>query len=151
MTLRRYPWTVTLARALYSLTRPRFTMGVVGVLFNGEGRVLMVEHVFHPYLPWGLPGGWVERNEQPGESLLRELREELEIKATLGPLLIIETIVPNHVDVAYLCTSDDPIGKLSFELLGYQWVDPRTLPPTHEFHRLAIERAQSLLALESRM
>ena len=150
-TLRRFPWIVSFARALYSLSRPRFTMGVVGVLFNAEGRVLLVEHVFHPYLPWGLPGGWVERNERPGESLLRELREELEIEATLGPLLLIDNLEPDHLDIAYMCSSASPVGKLSYELLGYKWVDPAALPPTHEFHRQAIARAQSLLAIDTRI
>lgn len=150
MLLRRHPWTVAIARSLYSVTRPRFTMGVVGVLFNPQGQVLLVEHVFHPYLPWGLPGGWVERNERPGDGLLRELREELQVKATLGALLAIDSLEHNHLDIAYLCSTTDPIGKLSYELLGYQWADPNALPPTHDFHRLAIEQAQALFALELR-
>ncbi len=150
MLLRRYPWLVALAKRLYSVTRPRFTMGVVGVIFNPQGQVLMVEHVFHPYLPWGLPGGWVERNERPGESLLRELREELQLQATLGELLAIDSIERGHLDVAYLCSTTDGIGSLSYELLGYQWADPNALPPTHDFHRLAIERAQALFRLELR-
>ena len=43
-----------------------------------QGQVLLVEHVFHPYAPWGLPGGWIDRNESPSQTaVIRELQEEL--------------------------------------------------------------------------
>ena len=150
MILRRNPWAVVAAKRVYGLTRPHFTMGVVGVLFNSRGQVLMVEHVFHPYLPWGLPGGWVERNEHPGDSLRRELREELTIEAEIGAILVVDNFEPHHLDLAYLCRGPETVGPLSFELLGCQWVEPDQLPPTHEFHRLAIQRGQAMRALELR-
>ncbi|MBZ0287924.1 MAG: NUDIX hydrolase, partial [Anaerolineae bacterium] len=77
MTIRRAPWLAITARALWRIRQARFSAGVVGVVFNDAGDVLLVEHVFHPYTPWGLPGGWVDHREDPARTLEREMREEL--------------------------------------------------------------------------
>lgn len=147
--LRRYPWTVVAARRVWKLTRPHFSMGVVGVVFNQQGQVLLVEHVFHPYLPWGLPGGWVERGEDPETTLRREFLEELGMTVDVGPIAALQNFDGAHVDLAYLCFPRSPVGSLCFELLDYRWYDPATLPRTHNFHHLAIERAQKLLQIEA--
>lgn len=120
-------------------------MGVVGVVFNAEGQVLLVEHVFHPYVPWGLPGGWVERREDPAATLQREMREELELSVEVGPVVAAEYLGQAHVDLAYLCYTTGKIGALCFELLDYRWIDPDDLPRTHVFHRAAIQRARQLV------
>ncbi len=55
-----------------------------------EGRVLLT-HLHLPGLPshrsWTLPGGGMDRGEQPTDTALRELHEETGLTATLGPLL----------------------------------------------------------------
>lgn len=140
--LRRNPWVVVGARKLFRLTRARFSVGVVGVVLNESDQVLMVEHVFHPYVPWGLPGGWVERNEHPAVGVQRELREELSLDVTVGPIVAADLLDNGHLDLAYLCTANGPVGELSFELLQYRWFDLDDLPRTHAFHRLAIANAR---------
>src|SRR3972149_221387 len=37
--------------------------------------------------PWDLPGGFLEAGERPERALIRELREELGVRATAGRLL----------------------------------------------------------------
>jgi ADP-ribose pyrophosphatase YjhB (NUDIX family) len=148
---RRSPWIILAARRGWQLTRPKFSMGVVGVIFNDAGHVLMVEHVFHPYVPWGLPGGWVERRESPELCLRRELREELALDADVGPVVAASARTGIHIDLAYLCYARNGVGALSFELLGYDWFDPDQLPFTHDFHREAISRARQTLTLETRV
>jgi 8-oxo-dGTP pyrophosphatase MutT (NUDIX family) len=45
-----------------------------------EGKVLCVWN--HRYQTWGLPGGGVEMGEQPEVAALRELEEEVGVRAT---------------------------------------------------------------------
>jgi len=139
--IQRAPWIAVSARWFYRLTQPRFSAGVVGVVLNAHGEVLLVEHVFHPYHPWGLPGGWVGRREDPSETLVREMREELELQVNVGPVLLVKLDYDNHIDMAYLCQQAGPIGVLSAELLSYRWTSLNDLPRLQPFHYLAIQRA----------
>lgn len=144
--LRKAPWTMALAHAVYRNFQPKYTVGVVGVIFNSEGHVLLVEHVFHPRRPWGLPGGWTHWNEAPSDTVIRELREELEIEPEIVAVLVVERRQRNHLDIAYLCElNNGAIGKLSPELLNYGWFDPRSLPKLVPFHQVAIRRALKML------
>lgn len=139
--LRRNPWVMVGAQRVWRLTRPRFSIGAVGVVINADEQVLLVEHVFHPYVPWGLPGGWIERNENPSTGVERELQEELSLSVRVGPIIAADMVGDSHLDLAYLCTPQGEVGALSFELLQYNWFAPTALPKTHPFHRLAITNA----------
>jgi ADP-ribose pyrophosphatase YjhB (NUDIX family) len=136
--LQKAPWIIGAARSVWRLGQPKFTAGAVGVIFNDQGQVLLVEHVFHPYAPWGLPGGWIDRNESPSETVIRELQEELHLTVEARSLLLVETDFGNHLDFAYLCAAKSPVGQLSSELLGYGWYDTNALPKLHRFHYRAI-------------
>lgn len=142
--VRRFPWAAVLARRAWGLVSPKVSLGVVGVVFDDRGRVLMAEHVFHPYRPWGLPGGWVSRGEDPAETVRREFLEELELAVDVGPVVAIEND-GGHVNIAFVCFARGDIGALSFELLGCDWYGPDDLPGTHPFHRQAIRAARAHL------
>lgn len=145
-TIRRAPWIASSARILYRLRQARFSAGVVGVVFNDDQDILLVEHVFHPYHPWGLPGGWVDHREDPSSTLLREMHEELELDVEVGPVLLVRVQNENHIDMAYLCRQAGPIGALSSELLAYRWVSPSKLPRLQPFHYLAVQEALKISA-----
>jgi 8-oxo-dGTP diphosphatase len=65
---------------LSRLGQKRFTVTTAAAIFNDEGKVLLLEHVFRPGSGWGLPGGFLSSDEQPEEGLRRELREEIGIE-----------------------------------------------------------------------
>lgn len=138
---RQYPLLLAGAYLVWRRFQARFSAGAVGVVFNTEGQILLVEHAFHAKHPWGLPGGWVARREDPAVTVRREIREELSLTVEVGAVLLVETPFPSHLDLAYLCHTTGSIGTLSFELLDYAWCSPQHLPPLSPFHRRAILRA----------
>ncbi|MEM6281039.1 MAG: NUDIX hydrolase [Chloroflexota bacterium] len=141
--LRRFPFIGWFATQLYRLTKPQFTAGVVGIVFNAQGHVLLVEHVFHAKYPWGLPGGWVDRGEPLDTGVARELHEELQLDVTVQDVVYVEIVrkYRNHIDIAYLCEAHNSVGNLSTELLRYRWTPLDDLPVIPAFHRTAIEHA----------
>ena len=69
---------------LYRQTRG-LTLGTRTAVFDGENRVLLVQHSYGP--GWLLPGGGVERGETIFDSAKREVREEAGIIAEEEPVL----------------------------------------------------------------
>ena len=55
---------------------------VVGVLRNKSGQLLIAKRQDHQFMAgfWELPGGKIENNENPEETIIRELNEELGIE-----------------------------------------------------------------------
>lgn len=139
--IRRVPVLMLIPYYAYRFFQPKYSIGVIGVVINNEGKVLLVEHVFHPRLPWGLPGGWINFNEDPAQAAERELFEELALEVDAKRLLLMERTQFNHLDVAYLCEAKSEVGSLSYELLGYRWYAFEELPRLHLFHYQAIKLA----------
>lgn len=59
---------------VYARLKRPMTLGVRGLVENGDGHVLLVRHTYVP--GWHMPGGGVERAEPCSEALRRELQEE---------------------------------------------------------------------------
>ena len=128
---------------------PRQRIGVAMVVFDEQGRVLMLRHVFHPYTPWGLPGGWLGRNEDPRDGVLRELKEETGLEATLEePVDVAYSNAPPHVGVIYRGRIRPGRVTLSPEILEAGWFMPDSLPgPLRPSVQRAIRRAAQPHAL----
>jgi ADP-ribose pyrophosphatase YjhB (NUDIX family) len=110
---------------------PRQWVGAVGALFNASGEVLLLEHVFRTDYPWGLPGGWVERREDPSETVRREFAEELQLNVEVGRLLhcarvpaIATSAAPPHLGLGYFCRHSGGQCVIASEILAFEWVDP---------------------------
>lgn len=127
------------------LTVPSQRIGVAVVALDGEGRVFMLRHVFHPTWPWGLPGGWLKRNEAPTEGALRELKEETGLTAVIGPpLLISHGTSPVHTGIAFKVDLIPGDLTLSPEIMEASWFPVEELPaPLNPFVKEAITAAQS--------
>ena len=149
--LRQRPWVMKPLLRAYRWTRPKWTLGVVGIVFNDRREVLLVEHVLHPHHPWGLPGGWVDAREAPIVSVARELHEEVALTVEVGPLIQVEQIAEiQHLDFAFLCYAPPPyaITALSPELLDFGWHPVDSLPHIDPFHHRSILSAYEQISRE---
>lgn len=73
-----------LRHAWWFVARPR-SLGVLALVVDDAGRVLLVEHTYRS--GWYLPGGGVHRKEGLADALRRELREEVGVAPTGEPRL----------------------------------------------------------------
>jgi ADP-ribose pyrophosphatase YjhB (NUDIX family) len=135
--LRDWP-PLRLALAVASrLLAPRQPVGAVGVIFDERGRVLLLEHVFRTDFPWGLPGGYVKRGEDPRQAVRRELEEELGAQVEVGALLASEPIGlveksthPKHLGLAYACRFVGGECRPGREVISVEWVRPEEIRRT---------------------
>jgi ADP-ribose pyrophosphatase YjhB (NUDIX family) len=116
---------------LYARASRGMTLGVRGVVLNGAGEVLLVEHTYMP--GWHLPGGGVERGETCEAALARELVEEAGVRVVGQPLLKavhanVGRFRGDHV-LVYRIDAWAPCQDTSRgEILALGWFSPTALP-----------------------
>jgi len=127
-------WMLRLAVRIFAR---RHCAGAVGAVFNDEGRVLLVEHVFRTDFAWGLPGGWINAKESPAETVRRETAEELQIIVDVRRVVLTDRIWPEktsnhpaHLGVGFYCRLVSGSCVPSNEVLSVEWADPDA--PGHE-------------------
>jgi 8-oxo-dGTP diphosphatase len=69
----------------------RFLVGVMAIIQDDDGRILLVRNTYDPRYPWSLPGGWMGKDEQPDECIKRELQEETGYQIEVDRILLTRT------------------------------------------------------------
>jgi 8-oxo-dGTP diphosphatase len=124
---RRMPSTVR--RWTVRLSHPRFAVTAGAVVTDGRGRVLLLKHRFRPGSGWGMPGGFMEHGEQPGEAVQRELREEIGLEVENLKLLTTRAFrTVKQVEIVFTCQAVGDPDQLSFEIQKAAWFLPDDLP-----------------------
>jgi len=79
----RLPLPDWLRVALMMLANPRFVVTASAVVLNERGEVLLFKHTYRRQWAWGLPGGFLKSDEDPGRAVEREVMEEsgLDVRA----------------------------------------------------------------------
>jgi ADP-ribose pyrophosphatase YjhB (NUDIX family) len=83
----RLPLNRRLRSALVWLFNAKFTVGVIALVQDEEGRVLLFKHTYRRDKPWGLPGGSLQPGESLETCLARELHEETGMKIEVGSVV----------------------------------------------------------------
>lgn len=127
-------------------------VGADAAIFNDRGEILLMDRVDGS--GWCLPCGWVEPNEKPAETAVREVREETGLDVVVRQLIGVFTRPPGgrngpHTMIAVVHWCDAVGGELT---LSHEGIDLRYWPidavtnwhATHEqYARAAYERWQS--------
>lgn len=127
------------------LLNTKFLVGVAGVIFDREGRVLLVHHTYRRRSPWGLPGGWVGANERLEEALARELREETGYQVEVIEILHTTSGYPRpQLDLYFLCDYRAGEFRPNAEIDALRFYRLDALPPALLANqRAVIERGQA--------
>lgn len=106
---------------------PSYTVGAVAVI-EWEGLVLALRQTHRTGL--SLPGGHVNRGEEPSEAVVREVFEETGLRVSAGDIFA-TTFDPQLqvIDVIFRVRCDrEPNVQLASEATGFEWIDPDHWP-----------------------
>ena len=134
--LRIWRWLPLPARGRWGLTwllMPKFLVGVLAVIFDDRGRVLLLRHTYRPDCPWGLPGGWLKAGEGAAAGIERELLEEtgLVVRA-IRPLMVGGDGRRPRLDLVFSCEYKSGTFEPSAEVSEARFFDPAALPADME-------------------
>lgn len=134
---------VRMRRWTMRLTHARFTVTAGAIIFNNKGEVLLLKHRFRAGSGWGLPGGFMEKDEQPIEALRRELREEIGLEVSDAKVYEARSFKkPRQVELLFLCRANTAVKPLNMEVERAEWFAIDSLPEgLPRDQRAYIERA----------
>jgi len=116
-------------RRVSRLGQSRFTVTAAAFIFDDDGRILLLEHVFRPDSGWGVPGGFLSGREQPEDGLRRELREEIGIEIEDVEILFARTLPrPRQIEIYFRARAIGEPEPCSFEIITARWFALDDLP-----------------------
>ena len=111
------------------VTQVRFTVTAGAIIFNNEGKVLLLKHRFRAGSGWGIPGGFLEVGEQPEEAMRRELREEIGLEVDHVEIFTSRSFKkPRQVEILFRCCADAEVKPLTIEVERAEWFSVPELP-----------------------
>lgn len=119
------PWLQGVASRII---RPLFQVFAAAVIFDPDGRLLLVKLTYQRLHPWGLPGGSLEYGETPEEGVRREVREETGWEIEIERLLFVKTWTPDRVGLYYVCRIVDGEFQPSDEVSEFGYFGLKDLP-----------------------
>jgi ADP-ribose pyrophosphatase YjhB (NUDIX family) len=124
-------------------------VGAHAAVFDAEGRILLVRRADDGR--WCLPCGWVEPNEAPEETAVRETREEtgLEVRVQILSGVFTRRAHGDHgphsaIAIGYLCQAVGGALRASHEIRDIRYRQIEEVSDWHEMHLEYALAARSL-------
>jgi ADP-ribose pyrophosphatase YjhB (NUDIX family) len=123
-------------------------VGADAAIFDDGGCILLVERADDRR--WGLPAGWVEPNEPPSHTVVREVREEIGLE--VEPVQLVDVIFRQAsaesgphavVSVVYLCEVRGGEIRPSHEVISARYWQISDVPAWHQNHAQLARAAYS--------
>lgn len=124
---------------------PSFTVGAICMVERSDGSILLVRQVYRRH--WGIPGGLLERGEDPTDAVRRELMEEVGLPVDLdGEPAVVVDAEAQRVDLVFRArpaagADPDDLLPQSPEIAEARWFPRSDLPD------LQHETAEALMAI----
>jgi 8-oxo-dGTP diphosphatase len=110
------------------LTQHKFTASVGAVIINKKGEILLLDHLLRPGSGWGMPGGFIEHDEQPEKALEREIREETGLELENLEMCRVR-VIDRHIEFIYSAEACDGKPQVkSREITAAEWFEPDKIP-----------------------
>jgi 8-oxo-dGTP diphosphatase len=106
----------------------RFIVSAGAVIVDEQGQVLLLKHVFRTGSGWGIPGGFIDSNEQPEAALRRELQEEVGLELGSVKIAFARAFSNRQVELVYLCQPKGEAHPRGLEVKSAAWFPPDALP-----------------------
>ncbi|MEO8072238.1 MAG: NUDIX hydrolase [Acidobacteriota bacterium] len=111
---------------LVRITQKTFTVSAAAIITNKNGEILLLDHVFRTASGWGIPGGFINYDEQPEATLKREIYEETGLELHDIRLVRVRTIY-SHIEILFRAKSGG-IPKISREIKQAGWFGIDEMP-----------------------
>ena len=114
------------------VTHARFTVTAGAIIFNDKGHVLLLKHRFRAGSGWGLPGGFLEKGEQPLDALKRELCEEIGMEVESAEIFASRSFKkPRQVEILFLCHANVDVKPQAMEVERAEWFQSTHCPKVY--------------------
>ena len=110
-------------------SQQRFAVTVGAAIIDDENRVLLLKHVFRPGSGWGIPGGFINKGENPEKALRRELAEEIGLNLENVRIVHARTFrTTKQVEILFQATPVGTPNPRSVEISELGWFRFEDLP-----------------------
>lgn len=139
---------VKLQVLIVRMVRPRYRVAVAAIILDEQKRVLLCEHSYRKFHPWGLPGGGLEYGESPECGVVREVWEETGFDVYVEKLLHAESAIDfHHISLIYLCRITGGTFQPNLETLRTAFFNVDALPDILYTERILIQQVAAELSL----
>ncbi|MEK9174230.1 MAG: NUDIX hydrolase [Patescibacteria group bacterium] len=127
--------------SIIRLFQDQFLIGVTGVIFNSDNKVLVFKHTYRK-TAWSLPGGYMNGKEHPKEALEREILEESGLTVSIDWRMRVRTDRETaRLDISYIGTFIGGSFTPSPEVVEARFCSLEELPPIRRDQLFLIDRA----------